>query len=161
MNRTLLVSAGIGLVVVLAFVGVVMTINKGSHMMLEGSVQKVRTLALDENSTVLVADFRAINPANYAYNVRSVTMTLDDDTGKPQEGMRFPEIDAKRLFEGYPVLGPKYNDTLKAGDKLASKSTGDFMIAARFEIPEAKVQARKKLRISIEEVNGLVTILVQ
>lgn len=159
MNRTLLICAGIGLAVALAFVGFLLVANKGAHMVLDGSIQKVRTQQLDENATAVVLDFRVTNPADYLYMVREVTVTMEDEAGKTLEGMVFPEIDARRLFEGYPVLGQKFNDTLKPKDKIEAKKAGDYMIAVKFDQSEAQFQKRKKLRLRIQEVNGLETTI--
>jgi hypothetical protein len=71
------------------------------------------------------------------------------------------EVDAARLFEYFPLLGQKYNDSLIARTRLEPHRTLDRMIAAKFEIPEAQLQARKGLRIRIEDVDGAVSEIAE
>ena len=66
------------------------------------------------------------------------------------------EVDAKRLFDALPLLGPKFNTTLVMQEKSASQASEDRMVAARFEVPESKLEARKRLIVRIEEVDGKV-----
>ncbi len=42
-------------------------------------------------------------------------------------------------------------------DKLPPHTSWDRMVAARFEVPESKLQARKRFLVRIEEVDGPVT----
>lgn len=155
MRRELLLPLGIGLAIMLvAGVGVLYQ-NRGSRLILQGSIQKVRTLAL-ENASVVVADFRITNPADYPFVVRKVDVIATVD-GQPVEGAVAADVDAKQLFDYYQTLGQKYNETLKVRDKLAPKQGGDWMVAARFELPEAKINARSRLVVRIEDVDGAVT----
>jgi hypothetical protein len=58
------------------------------------------------------------------------------------------------LFQYYPLLGQKYNDTLKMRDRIAPRQTLDRMIAARFEIPQDQLDKRKRLAVRVEDVDG-------
>jgi hypothetical protein len=71
------------------------------------------------------------------------------------------EVDAKRIFEYYPILGQKYNTSLLARDKIPGRKSEDRMIVARFEIPVAKLDARTNLKIRIEDVDGPVSEMVE
>ena len=64
------------------------------------------------------------------------------------------ELDARRLFEYYPQLGQKYNDSLLMKNKLAPHQTFDRMIAARFEAPESALESRKNLTVRIVDLDG-------
>ena len=59
-----------------------MYMQRGAHIEVTGSVLKVRTLELDENSSLAVVDFRISNPADYNFVVRSVEVFLEDPAGK-------------------------------------------------------------------------------
>ena len=72
-----------------------------------------------------------------------------------------PEVDAKRIFEYYPILGQKFNASLLTRDKIPGEHSEDRMIVARFEIPVAKLDARTNLKIRIEDVDGPVSELVE
>jgi hypothetical protein len=63
-------------------------------------------------------------------------------------------MDAKRLFEGLPLLGQKFNQTLLMKDRIAVGETVDRMVAARFEAPEARLENRKRFLLRIEDVSG-------
>lgn len=153
-----LISALIGLVLLSALAGVVLFINRGSHMELQGQIKKVRTVELDEKSSLIVVDFHVNNPADYKFMVKQVDVKVDAD-GSVLDGTTVAELDARRIFEYYKQLGPKFNDTFKPRDVLPAKQAGDYMIAAQFNIPEAKLAARKALTVTIREADGQVTDL--
>lgn len=159
MRKELLIGVAVGLVALIAVTTAVMWVNKGSHVVLEGSVQKIRTQDLD-GACVMVVDFRATNPSSYAYVVRKVDLILDLD-GQKVEGYVVADVDAKKLFEYYPSLGQKFNDTMKPRDRVQPKETVDRMVMVRFEAPEAKIKTNKGVVIRIEEVDGLVSDLHQ
>ena len=146
---------GLG-VVVIAVVGILI-MQRGAHIGLEGSVLKVRTAPLDENSTIAVVDFRFTNSGNVPFWVRTVSLEMEEKDGRQYDGMVISEIDARRLFEAMPLLGTKYNDTLVLRDKIPGHTSGDRMIAARFEAPEARINARKRFIVRIEEVDGAIS----
>jgi len=160
MNRDLIRFAGLGALIVAALVAGVLYWNRGAHVVLEGSVQKVRTLGMDERSVVVVADFRFVNPADYPFIVRDAKLMLEDAAGVRLEGMMVGEVDAERLFRYFPLLGPKYNRTLIARDRVGPRERMDRMIAARFEIPEPAVKTYRKLIIRVEDVDGAVSEIV-
>ena len=51
------------------------------------------------------------------------------------------------------MLGEKYNPTLIVNDEVAPRSTLDRMVAARFEMPDATLQGRKRFVVRITEKN--------
>jgi hypothetical protein len=63
-------------------------------------------------------------------------------------------MDAKRLFEGLPILGEKYNNTLMMRERIGAHASQDRMIAARFQAPVSLLEARKRFVLRIEEVDG-------
>jgi len=152
---------GIGIVVVVIAILAIFYIQRGAHVELQGSVQKVRTLALDENSSAALIDFRVLNPSDYPFVVREAAVTLVEPGGKTLEGMIIAEVDAQRLFDYYPVLGQKYNDSLVIRTKVNPHQTMDRMLAVRFDVPEKQLQARQGLRIRIEELDGPVSYIVE
>jgi len=149
----------VGLLVVAAGVGGVLYMQRGAHIDLKGSVLKVRTQAMDEKSSVAIIDFRFVNPADYPFVVKEVIVSIEDKDGKTWEGQPVSELDARRLFEYYPQLGQKFNESLMMRDKIMGRQSMDRMIATRFEVPEATVESRKKLTIRIVDVDGPVAEL--
>jgi hypothetical protein len=155
------VALAVGLVVVAIGIGGVFYMQRGAHIDLKGAILKVRTQAMDENSSVAVIDFRFVNPANYPFVVREVTVSIEDKSGKKIEGQPVSELDARRLFEYYPLLGQKFNDSLMMRDKILGRQSMDKMIASRFEVPEAALQERRKLTLKIVDVDGPEAELVE
>ena len=157
MSKTLMIAFAIGLVVVAVAVGTVYYSHRGAHVTLDektSKVLKVRTAPLDENSSVAVIDFRVTNPSDYNFMAKDVTIVLVDAAGNQTDGQTSSEMDAKRLFAGLPILGEKYNESLKQRDIIPPHGTVDRMVAARFEVPESKLAARKRFLVRVEEVDG-------
>ena len=123
-------------------------------MQLPGKILKVRTAALDDDSSVAVIDFRITNPSDILFEVRTVTVEMEDAAGKNYLGQSSSETDAKALFEGLPVLGQKYNNTLMMRERISAHASQDRMIAARFQAPVSMLDARKRFVLRIEEVDG-------
>ena len=144
----------VGLGVVAFGVAGVFYMQRGAHTELKGAVLKVRTQAMDENSAVAVVDFRFANPAKYPFVVRQVDVAIEDKDGKRIDGTAVSDLDARRLFEYYPQLGQKFNDTLMMRNKIPPGQSMDRMITARFELPEAELQTRKKLIVRIVDLDG-------
>jgi len=161
LRKEILPYVALGVVVVAIVVGVVFYVQRGAHLELKGSIQKVRTLALDDSSSLAILDFRFVNPSDYRFIVRQVEVSMEDKNGNVLAGSPVSEVDAKRVFEYYPLLGQKYNETLLVRTKIAPHQSMDRMVAARFEIPEKLLQDRKQLRIRVEDVDGAVSEIVE
>lgn len=144
-----------------AVVAGILHMTRGERLELKGAIQKVRVQEMDEKSSVVVVDFRFVNPSDYLFVVRTVEVTMEDASGKPVEGRVSSSVDAERLFEFYPMLGQRYNDCLKLRDKIQAKQAMDRMVAARFELPESALAARKNLRVRVVEVDGAVSELAE
>jgi hypothetical protein len=154
MSKNFMIALGVGLVCIVIAVAGILYMQKGARVGVTGQVLKVRTAPLDENSTIVVLDFRVTNPGDYPFVPRNVTVIAEDGSGNRTEGITAPEIDAQHIFEGIPVLGEKYNKTLIIHDKVDPRGTLDRMVAARFDQPESKLQGRKRFVIKIEEIDG-------
>jgi len=146
---------GIGIIAIV--VAGILFMQRGARIGLAGSVLKVRTAPLDENSTIAVIDFRFTNPGNVPFWVRTVSLVMEDKDGSQYEGKVISETDAKRLFEAMPLLGEKFNDTLVLRDQIKGHTSQDRMVAARFEAPEARINQRKRFLVKIEEVDGAIS----
>ena len=154
MQKTFLVAFGIGLAIIALAVGGIFVMQRGDRIELPGKILKVRTAELDADSSIAVIDFRITNPSDVQFEVRTVTVEMEDNQGKSYQGQSVSEMDSIRLFEGLPVLGQKYNKTLLMRERLGSHGSGDRMIAARFQAPLAMIDGRKRFIVRIEEVDG-------
>lgn len=148
---------GIGVVLVAIAVAAILYMQRNAAVGITGNVLKVRTAPLDEKSSVAVIDFRFTNPSDVNFVVRTVTVALEDQKGAWVEGATISEVDAKRMFEMLPILGQKFNDTLILREKIASHTSQDRMVSARFEIPEEQLAARKRFLVKIEEIDGKIS----
>ena len=154
MQKTFLAAFGIGLAIIALAVGGIFVMQRGDRIELPGKILKVRTAELDQDSSIAVIDFRITNPSDVQFEVRTVTVEMEDNQGKSYQGQSVSDMDATRLFEGLPVLGQKYNKTLLMRERLGSRGSADRMIAARFQAPLAMIDGRKRFIVRIEEVDG-------
>jgi len=157
MSKNILIASGIGLLCVAIAIAMIFHMQRGAHIEVTGKILKVRTAPLEDNAAVLVADFRVTDPADYGFLVNKVTLIVVDAQGKQIEGDTISELDAKRIFDAIPLLGPKYNPGLILREQIPAHATLDRMISARFEVPDAVLQARKNLILRIEEADGRAT----
>jgi len=161
LSKQFLLTFGIGLVVILIFVAGILYLQRGAHVELKGAILKVRTMGMDDNSSLAVVDFRFANPSDIPFVVRTVDVTATGSDGQNYTSTPVPEVDAKRIFEYYPILGQKFNASLITRDRIPPRTSEDRMIVARFEVPVAKLDIRKNLKIRIEDVDGPVSELVE
>jgi hypothetical protein len=151
----------IGLGVVAVGIFTLLSTTKGSHLVLTGEVLKVRVLALNPQASLVVADFRATNPSNIPFVVRTVEMWLDPPSGDPIESQSVSKADIDNVFKYEKLIGPKYNDVLSIKDEIAPHQTADRMTGGRFELPESSIAARKTLRLRIVDLDGATSELVE
>jgi hypothetical protein len=154
MQKNFLVAFGTGLAIIALAVGGIFFMQRGSRIELPGKILKVRTAPLDDDSSIAVIDFRVANPSDVLFEVRTVTVEMEDDQGKSYLGQSVSEVDSKRLFEALPILGLKFNPTLLMRDRIGSHGSADRMIAARFQTPMALLDTRKRFVVRIEEIDG-------
>jgi hypothetical protein len=160
-RKQLLPFVALGVVLAGLLVAFTFFVQRGAHLELEGSIQKVRTLAVEEHASIAVLDFRFVNPSNYLFMVREVAVSLEDRQGGIFEGAVVSEVDAQRLFQYYPVLGQKYNPSLVVRTRIAPRQSLDRMLAVRFEVSEKQLQERRRLKIRIDDVDGAVSETVE
>ena len=154
MSRNFLIAFSIGLAFIVLLVAGVMFMQRGSAIEFQVKFLKVRTAPLDETSTIAVVDLRLNNPSDLLLQIRQVKFEMEDAKGTRTFGDVIGEGDTKRVFEALPVLGTKFLETLSMGQRVKSRSTGDYMVAARFGAPVAEVDARARFVLHVEEVDG-------
>jgi len=153
-SKNLMVACAIGIGCVIVLVGVVLFVQRGAHLDLPGHFLKVRTAPLSDDAAVAVVDFRVTNASDYPAVVRNVLVYAEDKNGARLAGRTIADSDAQRVFDGIPLLGQKFNASLVLQNKIPGRATWDRMIAASFEVPDAKLQERKRFVVSIEEIDG-------
>ena len=161
MSRDMLKYAGIALGVLVVVIAVIVFLNRGSHVVVEGSIQQVRVQEMDKKSAVALVDFRFTNPSNYPLIVRTITMVVVDRDGLRHEGMTVSEADTDRLFQYFPLLGQKFNRTLKIRDRVEAHQSMDRMLCARFEVPDSTIETRRQILIRVEDVDGAISEIAE
>ncbi len=159
MSKGLLVTFGVGIVVVIAIVAYVLQSSKGAHLVPTGSILKVRTQKLDDADSALVVDLRLSNNADFPMTIRSIDLALEKKDGSSDSGNVIAASDLANLFQYYPLLGDRFNEALKARDHVPPHQSIDRMVAWQFTMPEADLQSRRKITIRIEDVTGPVAEL--
>ena len=144
-NRTLLICAGIGVLVVGALISGGFFASRGTHVELTGSIRKTRVAALSPTRSVAVLDFRATNRSDYDFVVKTVEVEITLADGKKIVGQFIGEVDAKTLFPALPALGDKLADSLAMAERIGAKQTVERMAAASFQLPESDLADRKAI----------------
>ena len=132
----------------------ILSSTKGSHLVINGKILKVRTGALSDNDSIAVMDLRMENPSNLAFVVRQVEVTLEENDGTMADGLVVAKGDLKQLFQFNRFLGDQYNDSLTIKDQIAPHATVDRMLAARFEVKKQDLEAAKAIHVSIQDMDG-------
>lgn len=151
-----------GLAVVAGLLFLLFAGTKGAHLRLEGKILKVRVLSLPGSKAVLVtADFRLTNPSDVPFVVSSVKLRLEPAEGDAVEGAMISKPDMAAVFQYEKLLGPQYNQVLSIEDRINPHQQVDRMAGARFDLPEASIQGRRSLKLTIEEIDGTVAELTE
>jgi len=149
---------GLGLVGAAIF-GVVYT-NQKSHVQLKGSILKVRSLP-DGAGAIVFVDFRVTNTAAIPFVVASVNISMETQDDELAKAAPLSKSDVEKIANAYKLLGPKYNDVLAVKDQVPAVETVDRMAAGRFNFPPKFLEGRKTLRLTIEEVDGVVSEIIE
>ena len=148
----------IGIAVVAVAVGVILFMQRGAHMELTGPMT-VRIHATDENTALAIIDVHITNPADYGFQVADVSSTLETKAGDSTTRI-VSKVDAKRLFEAMPELGP-FHPTLYTKYVIPPNSTGDYTLLAQFSFPEQMLLDRQRFVVRIQEANGKVAEVME
>ena len=154
MSKQLAIFFGVGVVVIAIAIFLVLSSTKGSHLVLNGKIMKVRTGALSEDDSIAVMDLRLENPSNVVFVVRQVEVTLEKKDGTMADGLVVSRGDLKQLFRYNRFLGDQYNDSLTIKDQIAPHTTVDRMVAARFEAKNQDLENGKAIHLSIQDMDG-------
>ncbi len=126
-----------------------------------GQILKVRSVAADDQRSLVVLDVRIANNSDVALEARQVTLKLETKDGNHLEGTLVSGVDSRQLFSYYPALGEAYNEPLIAGSRIPPHKSVDFMVAARLDIPEPELSSRRKLSLLVQDRSGAVAELLE
>jgi hypothetical protein len=151
MSKQFWIFFAIGVIAVVIGVSMTWETTKGAHLEVEGRILHVRTLAATPKSTIVIVDFRETNSSDVKFEVKNIEMKLDGVT--EEAGQSISKADLNNIFEYMKEAGPKYNEPQSMGDVLRPHSTVERMVAAKFDVVESAVKARKGLRLRIEDMD--------
>lgn len=124
---------------------------------LEGRITQVRTLGMDERSSVAIVDFEARNPSDVEMMIGDRTLSMINAQGIPRTGRTISAADLKGLFDYFPALGLIEHDPLLRRVRVSSGDRISGMIAARFEVPKHELDLRRELTLRIGDLDGSVS----
>jgi hypothetical protein len=143
---------GAGLAVVALIVGFVFFAKRGDHLEPKGMILKERTIALNEETSLLLLDFRLVNDSDVIMTLNDISITAELADG-PIQGRVLPKSDLIGTFRYFPVLGEKYNEAIAARDEVPPHSQVDRMVSATFGTPLSVLDARKKVTLRVEDAS--------
>ena len=155
MDKRLLIPVLIGVAVVAIAVTFILTGTRGAHLALEWKLVKPRIGAIDENSSVVVVDFRIANPSDVRFVVGDVSATLTKANGETADGELIARSDVPQVLAFNRFLGNQYNPVLIIRDEIKPHETFDRMVAIRFELPLAELQKSRKMTLTLRDVDGV------
>ncbi len=144
----------VGLVAVGLVLAAIYSGTKSNHLELTGKILKVRSIALEGGTSLVVVDFRVTNPSVVPFVVREVSMKMERYKEDPLDGVEVSRTDVDTMFQAQPLIGVKYNDVLAAPDTIGPGKTIDRMAEASFDAKEDDVEFRKGIILHIEDVDG-------
>ncbi len=130
-----------GLIVAGAFIAY----NWGATPRLSGEITQVRTLGMDDSSSVAIVNIEATNNSNYELSINYRQVDVIDSEGSLLEGRILSVFDIQQLFKYYPALGGMGDEPLVDDRQLASGESVRGLVAARFEIPKHELDLHKEL----------------
>jgi hypothetical protein len=145
-------SAAIVVIAVVVWTGFEKT--KGNHLIPTGSIGKVRTARVDDNTTFMVVDFNIRNDSDRQMVVRNIQAMFELRDGSFVEGSPIAARDVISAFHAYPLLGEQFNPVLKERDVIQPHESLDRMVGLRFDAPSDVVNNRKRVVLKIEDVTG-------
>ena len=124
---------------------------------LKGKITEVRTLGMDQYSSVAIVDIEAVNPSDTQMMIGKRTMTVMDAKGIRSQGKVISAPDLKGLFRYFPGLGGIDNEPLLNRVRIQPGESVFGMVAARFEIPKHELDLRQELILRLVDVDGSVS----
>jgi hypothetical protein len=143
-----------GLLGALVLAGGLLLFNSDTAPRLDGEITQVRTLGMDQRSSVAIVNFDAINGSDNLLIIARRDLLVVDQYGTERSGSTISVSDLKYLFELYPALGGMGFEPLV--DRVRVESGGPLrgILAARFDMPKHELDQRRAIIFRTEDVDG-------
>jgi hypothetical protein len=134
-----------GLLGALLVAGAIYFYNEGATPTLAGEITEVRTLAMDEASSVAVVNFSGTNTSDRIVFIHQRELTITDEDGATHIGLPVQVTDVQNLFKYFPILGGMKDAPLLPRTEIEPGSELRGLVAARFDMPKHELDTRKSL----------------
>jgi len=132
-SRQLLITLAAAFAVIGLALYSTLKVNEAHLLTLEGKIDDVRVISVSPQSTLVIVDFTATNPAKIRFEVRDLTLERIERDKEPLRGDVLGKAELLRYMEYTKV--PQKNPPVGGGDKVQGGETVHRMIAARFDVP--------------------------
>jgi hypothetical protein len=143
-----------GLVGALLLAGGLLFYNRDAVPRLDGKITQVRTLGMDQNSSVAIVNFDAVNGSDNLLILARRDLLVVDKSGIEHTGSTISVSDLKYLFQLYPALGGMGFEPLVDRVRVESGKPVRGILAARFDLPKDALDQRQAILFRIEDVDG-------
>lgn len=134
-----------GLLGALLVAGAIYFYNEGATPTLAGEITEVRTLAMDEASSVAVVNFAGTNTSDRIVFIHQREVSITDENGVPHVGLPVQVSDVQNLFQYFPILGGMKDAPLLPRTEIEPGTELRGLVVARFNLPKHELDARKSL----------------
>lgn len=143
-----------GLLGALILAGGVVLFNRDTAPRLDGEITQVRTLGMDQNSSVAIVNFDAVNGSDNLLIIGRRDLVVVDKYGLERPGSTISVTDLKYLFDLYPALGGMGFEPLVDRVRVEPGEPLRGILAARFDMAKHDLDQRQAIIFRIEDVDG-------
>jgi hypothetical protein len=143
-----------GLLGALLITGGVLLFNRDTAPRLDGQITQVRTLGMDQNSSVAIVNFEAVNGSNNRLIIARRDLLVVGKDGAERAGSTISVSDLQYLFELYPALGGMGFEPLVDRVRLEPEQPLRGILAARFDMAKHDLDQRQAIIFRVEDVDG-------
>jgi hypothetical protein len=136
-SRQLLFALYAALAIVALVLYSTVEVNQKHLLTLEGSITNVRVAELTPESTLVILDFTATNPAKVRFEVKELGVERAD--GQAVRGDVLSKAETVRYLEYAKLAQP--NPPIGTGDRINGGETAKRVVAARFDTPAAGLKS--------------------
>ena len=124
--------------------------TSGEQTRLEGKITAVRTLAVEDNASVLLVNFEVENITNLPFVAHERWLEIVDADGNQYKGTTVEGFHMKELF-GYfsEELGGMKDAPMVFQTRIQAGEKHRALLGARFEVSKEKLDARREIILRV------------
>jgi hypothetical protein len=148
-----------GLLGAMVLAGGLLLFNADTAPRLDGEITQIRTLGMDQRSSVAIVNFDAVNGSDNLLIIGRRDLVVVDQYGMERSGSTISVTDLEYLFKLYPALGGMGFEPLVDRVRVEPGEPLRGILAARFDIAKHELDQRQAIVFRIEDVDGKVSEL--